>query len=260
MDHLNRAKRVKDNEFYTQYKDVEDELSKYPKSVFMNKVIYCPCDSDESAFVKYFKNHTELGYKKLIYTCLDDGVDMFSDYANNLFNECDIVVTNPPFSYEAKLIDKLYKMNKKFILIGAITLITNKGIKSKIIENKFHAGFRKGRNAISFVRPDGSIKEVCAIWYHNLDDINIQRKQLSQYKTMQDLKDEGIKLYKYDNYDALDCKDFKNCPIDYYGEIGLPISCFNKLDRDLFDVVMLTDDLEFNDDRVFYRIVVKRKI
>ncbi len=72
-DHLSDAKRAKFDEFYTQYHDIEKELSAYldyDQNVFRDKTILLPCDDPEwSNFTKYFaQNFERLGLKKLIST------------------------------------------------------------------------------------------------------------------------------------------------------------------------------------------------
>lgn len=66
---LQRAKQAKKDEFYTQSKDIEDELRHY-KAQFKGKVVYCNCDDPyESNFFKYFVlNFKHLGLKSLITT------------------------------------------------------------------------------------------------------------------------------------------------------------------------------------------------
>jgi hypothetical protein len=70
---LTNAKSSKNDEFYTQYNDIEKEISAYleynPK-VFDSKTILLPCDDPEwSNFTKYFaQNFERLGLKKLIST------------------------------------------------------------------------------------------------------------------------------------------------------------------------------------------------
>ena len=70
---LHKAKKEKNDEFYTQYEDIEKEVNAYidfNKYVFRDKVILCPCDDpDKSNFTKYFaQNFKRLGIKKLIST------------------------------------------------------------------------------------------------------------------------------------------------------------------------------------------------
>lgn len=67
---LGKARFAKNDEFYTQLSDIENELRHY-KEHFKNKIIFCNCDDPyESNFFKYFAmNFNALGLKKLITTC-----------------------------------------------------------------------------------------------------------------------------------------------------------------------------------------------
>jgi len=70
---LTKAKNEKNDEFYTQFHDIEKEINAYleynPK-VFRGKTILLPCDDPESSnFTKFFaQNFQHLGLKKLIST------------------------------------------------------------------------------------------------------------------------------------------------------------------------------------------------
>lgn len=70
---LTEAKRTKNDEFYTQYHDIEKEISaylEYNPDVFRDKTVLLPCDDPEwSNFTKYFaQNFDRFGLKKLIST------------------------------------------------------------------------------------------------------------------------------------------------------------------------------------------------
>jgi len=70
---LGDAKKAKNDEFYTQYHDIEKEMNAYldyDADVFRNKTILLPCDDPEwSNFTRYFaQNFEKLGIKKLIST------------------------------------------------------------------------------------------------------------------------------------------------------------------------------------------------
>ena len=67
---LGNAKNAKNNEFYTQLVDIENELKHY-KDEFCDKTVFCNCDDPyESNFFKYFAmNFNHLSLKKLICTC-----------------------------------------------------------------------------------------------------------------------------------------------------------------------------------------------
>lgn len=70
---LTKAKNTKNDEFYTQFYDIEREMNaylEYNPNVFRGKVILLPCDDPEwSNFTKYFaQNFERFGLKKLIST------------------------------------------------------------------------------------------------------------------------------------------------------------------------------------------------
>ena len=52
---LTNAKRVKNDEFYTQYSDIQKEIEaylEYNPNVFRNKVVYCNCDDGKDLRLK----------------------------------------------------------------------------------------------------------------------------------------------------------------------------------------------------------------
>ena len=67
---MNAARKAKNDEFYTQRYDIEEELRHYTKH-FKNKTIFCNCDDPYiSEFTKYFlHNFHHHGIKKLLTTC-----------------------------------------------------------------------------------------------------------------------------------------------------------------------------------------------
>ena len=70
---LKEAKAAKNDEFYTQFHDIEIEMNaylEYDPDVFRGKTILLPCDDPEwSNFTRYFAaKFEELGIKKLIST------------------------------------------------------------------------------------------------------------------------------------------------------------------------------------------------
>lgn len=115
---LHRAKNAKNDEFYTRYEDIENEVSHYN---LKGMSIYCPCDDYRwSNFVKYFHdNFHKLGITKLcatnfnigegaykyvydgkneVITELEGNGDFRSEECTNIKDEYDCVITNPPFS------------------------------------------------------------------------------------------------------------------------------------------------------------------
>lgn len=92
---LGKAKVAKNDEFYTQYADIQNEINAYidyNPDVFRGKTILLPCDDPEwSNFTKFFVNNFErYGIKKLIstsYAYNSKKVDF--DYQPTLFETVD---------------------------------------------------------------------------------------------------------------------------------------------------------------------------
>ncbi len=90
---LFKAKRDKNDEFYTQYRDIEKEIEAYIEfnpNVFKSKTILLPCDDPEwSNFTKYFAlNFKKFGLKKIISTSYaEDSKNFKSGYQPTLFEK-----------------------------------------------------------------------------------------------------------------------------------------------------------------------------
>lgn len=82
---LRRAKAAKNDEFYTQWRDIEREMNAYLEfdpDVFRGKTVLLPCDDPEwSNFAKFFALHfEEYGLKKLISTSYAPNSNTGGDY------------------------------------------------------------------------------------------------------------------------------------------------------------------------------------
>lgn len=92
---LSKAKKAKNDEFYTQYQDIQKEMNAYLKfnpDVFRGKTILMPCDDPErSNFTKFFAHNFLLfGIKKLISTSFSPNIKTFkANYQPTLFEEND---------------------------------------------------------------------------------------------------------------------------------------------------------------------------
>jgi len=108
---LARAKAVKNDEFYTQYADIQAEINaylEYNPDVFRGKTVLLPCDDPEwSNFTKFFaQNFENFGLKKLISTSYAIESKQIKEWEPTLFE------TNNPH-YNA---DKSKTNGKIFIL------------------------------------------------------------------------------------------------------------------------------------------------
>lgn len=131
---LTNAKTAKNDEFYTQYHDIENEINaylEYDPNVFENKTILLPCDDPEwSNFTKFFaQNFERLKLKKLISTSYaPESKNLKINYQPTLFE-----TNNPQF-------DK-----KKTIVNGKIfTLTHDKNGDKKIDVNDLEWTYLKG--------------------------------------------------------------------------------------------------------------------
>lgn len=95
---LSKAKTAKNDEFYTQYQDIEKEIMAYldyDPNTFAGKTILLPCDDPEwSNFTKFFaQNFKQFGLKKLISTSYAPDSKLYkSNYQPTLFES-----ENPQF-------------------------------------------------------------------------------------------------------------------------------------------------------------------
>ena len=91
---LHNARITKNDEFYTQYTDIQKEVDaylEYNPNVFRDKTILLPCDDPEwSNFTKFFvQNFEKFGLKKLISTCYIKNncqADLFENDCSQNFN------------------------------------------------------------------------------------------------------------------------------------------------------------------------------
>ena len=188
-NNLHTAKATKNDEFYTQLEDIENEL-KYYKDYFKGKVVYCNCDGflnkENSNFFMYFSlNYEFLGLKGLICTKynpngkgkkyeyygdlngnnypdeeevftseLEGDGDFRSEECIELLKKCDIVCTNPPFSLFRQYVAQLFEYNKDFLIIGNVNAISYKEVFPLIKENKMWLGVSITSGDRKFVVPD----------------------------------------------------------------------------------------------------------
>ncbi|HNX44657.1 MAG TPA: adenine-specific methyltransferase EcoRI family protein [Bacteroidales bacterium] len=109
---LTNAKNAKNDEFYTQYHDIEKEINAYLEfnpDVFRDKTILLPCDDPEwSNFTKFFaQNFQRFGLKKLISTSYAaDSKKYKSSYQPTLFE-----VNDPQFDeYKTTRYGKIFTL------------------------------------------------------------------------------------------------------------------------------------------------------
>ena len=272
---LRKAAKVKDDEFYTRYQDIEEEAMRYRK-YFKNKIIYLPCDDPaekKSEFWSFFLNNFDaFGLKKLIATHYDengraykiwveedingDGYiddddvlqedlegngDFRSQECVDILKSSDIIITNPPFSLFRELVDLILSNNKQFLIIGNKNAYGYKEIFSLIKENKIWAGIGRPNN---FILPDGSTTKKAnglSRWFTNLPN-NKRTEKMILTKTYSPI------IYpNYDNYNAINVDKVKDIPKDYDGYMGVPITFIDSYNPEQFQIFGIMNTGEKNE-------------
>lgn len=259
---MRNAQRNKKDEFYTQLKDIELEMQHYI-DYFFDKVVYCPCDSDESMFFHYFMdNFDSFGLKRLICSSIDgmlfdsdcgywtsvDNGDMFSDEMACWFDKADVVITNPPFSHFRDFITLLIEKKKDFIVLGNMNSILTKDIFKYVVSGdvfwgvSIHSGDRLFRVPDDYPLEstgwlvDGEkkyIKVKGVRWFTNVQPDNIEDKPLLPLT-------HSIKTTDYDKFDYIDAiciNKTSEIPYDYDGLMGVPLTFFDKFNPEQFEII-----------------------
>ena len=293
---LQKAKKSKNDEFYTQFSDIEKELQYY-KSHFENKIVYCNCDDPHTSnFFKYFvSNFKELRLKKVIAACYAEK-GFFAEYIGEkiavshfkgdgdfrspesiaLLKQSDIVVTNPPFSLFREYVAQLVEYQKQFLIIGNINAITYKEIFKLIQENKAWLGIHLGRGISGFIVPqhyelygteariDASGNRIVSpnncLWLTNLDNF----KRHEDIVLTKNYFGNENNYPQYDNYNGIHIDKTENIPSDYTGYMGVPITFLHKFNPNQFEIVKFRKgdnekDLSINGKYPYFRILVRNK-
>lgn len=144
------------DEFFTTQETVEKEINKWIKHM-KGKVVYCPCDSLSSAFVKYFRERLAGGeiaeviitgnkssltesfiYREgeILYGYRqekDVGDCLSKDTFKIMENNADFIVTCPPTSCFGDFLNLCIKSKKKFLLLGEAAVVKDDDIVQELI-------------------------------------------------------------------------------------------------------------------------------
>ena len=268
---LHKAKTAKNDEFYTQLSDIENELKNY-KNQFKNKIVFCNCDDPkESNFWKYFAlNFHVLELKKLISTHFDQKSPTYKLEVTREDNpDISLPITFKNNKVEnLKVIKTPLKQNGDFRSPECIKLLKETDI---VITNPPFSLFREyvnqlieydkkfiiigNKNAITyketfkllkdnklwlgytspekFLQPDGAVEKILTGMTKWFTNLDIKKRHedLILYKTYYPKYD------KYDNYDAINIDKIKDIPMDYDGVMGVPITFMDKYNPEQFEIL-----------------------
>ena len=279
---LHKAHINKNDEWYTRLEDIEDEISMNEDYVrqFEGKTVLCNCDDPEwSNFFLFFRLHfKQLKLKKVIFTHYEmngspsyklewDGSYIGYDTLNliktplkgngdfrspecvALLDECDVVVTNPPFSLLREFIGLIIDHKKDMVIIANEMQCTSKEIFPLFQSGKLNFGYNHVKE---FKVPDGTFKKIGTVaWFttFKLDKYNEELPLCCQYEGHED------EYPKYDNYDAIEVNQIRRIPRDYFGVMGVYGPSFlAQYNREQFEVLGCTTS-----DNVPFRIIKEYK-
>ena len=102
----------KNDEFYTPEYAIRPIMKYLPPPPVTR---WCPFDTEDSLFVKMFRNH---GYE-VVATHIANGQDFFTIEPPM----CDFIISNPPYSLKTDVLDRLFRIEKPFaMLVGVVGL------------------------------------------------------------------------------------------------------------------------------------------
>ena len=254
--------KYRNDEYYTPKETVELIFEKLIGYEFIkDKIIYCPCDGEQSEFVKYLKeNKDKLNYKDFWYTS-----DDFNTHVD-LIKNADLVITNPPFSKIRKEYFPLMKKYAKnyFFFHSPINLYMY------LKEDVFLYRSDYNYYVVSF---DDIRKPVRAtkdqVYVNTIFISNFKCNQLHKHrfpkKTYTELyKDKEPVWYKInDNEKILNIDKITDIPIDYNEPMLVPITILYDYFKQHFDVTEYNIKKALNNfsdgKHRFMRVLVKWK-
>lgn len=264
-----QAKQAKNDEYYTLYEDIERDLKHYEPN-FSGKTVYCPCDDYRTSnFVKYFKrNFHRLHLKALLASNYNIGEGAFKykydgtfditcpiptgDFNTNeiepMLSTCDIIVTNPPFSKLRAFFDRIKPYGKDMIIVAPLTAAAYSNIFPKIMEGSLRVDMQGTRH---FETPAGKRRLIT-------NQIYLTTLQPERYPLNLTEEYSPEKYPKYGNYDAIEVNRSKDIPIDYYGEMGVPISFLKWYDPTVFELLAVIEPT-LNGKDLFKRLLLRRR-
>ncbi len=211
-------------------------------------------DSDDIEFNGYLKSDGDFRSKEVM----------------KLRDEADIIITNPPFSLFREFLAWITEADKQFVILGNMNAITYKEVFPLLKDNRMWLGYKSLNNDMYFDIPDerkqwllenkkeGSAYKIIdgvvmgrlasACWFTNIDhgkrherlqlmsmtqNLKFNRKLSKKFET-----EFGKSEYPhYINYNAIEIPFVECIPSDYDGDMGVPITFFDKYNPEQFEIV-----------------------
>lgn len=225
-------------------RELAQEIANHLKGTISGKSVYCPCDTPESQIYQQLKaNFKQLGLTNLVATsyCKDghgvkttfDGTvevqkpteqdgSFDSDESQAIMQQCDVVVTNPPFSRISDFISLIRKFDREFLVVVPNMLIAQM---NSILKN--HIDILLDGTLCMLTPKHRIVKHKYDNRYASVNLLSafpLPIKTIKPDKTIDEVMKSGKANY-VDNYDDVLCIDrMKFIPYDYTRPIALPIA------------------------------------
>ena len=282
--HLDKARAVKNDEFYTQRVDVDRGMAQFTDKdpdVFRGKTMLLPCDDPEwSAFAAHFLDHFHAyGLARLVSTCyakpteimgeqprgrvldtttgdeswsyLDGDGDFRSPEVTAYRDQADVIITNPPFSQLNDFMGWVTGADANVAVVAPVPALGYRGVFPHILHGRGWVG-DSGYKAPSKFRLPGSqgVKDVSTVWLTSVAS-NPRRhsplplRAMAENRALADGKRAARFLYRnYDNCPAMEVSRVEWIPDDYDGLMGVPLSFLQKHPPHQFELVGITSQCD----------------
>lgn len=172
--------------------------------------------------------------------------DFRSTECVELLKQSDIACTNPPFSLFREYVEHLMQYDKKFLILGNQNSLTYRETFQYIQQNRMWLGYDNGGTkwfrvpmeysvpTESRMKTEDGVKYISfgsVNWYTNLDTTK-RHQELVLFKRYT-----PEEYPRYVNYDAIEVSKVTDIPMDYAGEMGVPITFLDKYNPDQFEIV-----------------------
>lgn len=278
--HLDKARAVKNDEFYTQRVDVDRGMAQFTDrdpDVFRGKTVLLPCDDPEwSAFTAHFlDNFRAYGLARLVSTSyakpteimgkqprgrvldtttgdrswsyLDGDGDFRSPEVTAYRDQADVIITNPPFSQLNDFMGWATGAGVDLAVVTPVTALGYRGVFPHIQSGRVWVGDAEYRAPSRFRIPDNQgVKNVTTVWLTSIA-LNPRRhsplplRTMAENRALADGKRAARFLYRhYDNCPAMEVPRVEWIPADYDGLMGVPLSFLEKHSVPQFELVGIT--------------------
>lgn len=137
----------KNDECYTPSYAVNPILKYIPK----NWVVWCPCDTEDSEFVKLIKTNGN----KVISSHIFEGKDFFT-YSPTEHWDC--IITNPPFTNKRAYFERALELGKPFAILMTLTIFNDKYPMWSFKEKRVTPQLLKFDKRVEFIQKDSNSK------------------------------------------------------------------------------------------------------